>query len=204
MKRFFKNMDWLKGTILACILLSLGLGIWNWMLAKQLNEVRAAWKRTQNDYPEIVRQTKQIQSLYEALDQQGEDDIDHSIYFQKQLTEFAKIPTDAYKFGDVNPKQTSIASGKRNKTTQVLERVVPVKFEASGRTKHFVTREQIFVAIYNAEKNSKRWTLQDLSMKAREVAEGYGPKKGYPEELSDEWLVTDLKFVSREPVSKAK
>ena len=129
MKRLFSDMDWLKGLILFCIVASAALGIWNWMLAKQLDSVRAAWKRTKTDYSDIVQKTKQIQSLYEALDQQSDEDIDHSIYFQKQLTEFAKIPSKAYTFGDVNPKETKIigkAEGtKRGKQTTVIERIVP-------------------------------------------------------------------------------
>ncbi|MCB9880647.1 MAG: hypothetical protein H6832_13545 [Planctomycetes bacterium] len=204
MKRLFSDMDWLKGLILFCIIASIALGIWNWMLAKQLDSVRTAWNRTQKDYSEIVQKTKQIQSLYEALDQQSDEDIDHSIYFQKQLTEFAKIPSKAYTFGDVNPRETKIAGKRRGQQTTVVERVVPIKFSTSKNDRLYVTREQVFVACYNAEKNSKRWTLQDLSMRAKEVAEGYGPAKGYPEELSDEWQIQDMKFVSREPVGKKK
>ena len=204
MKKLFSNMDWLKGLILFCVVASIGLGVWNWMLTKQVDETKKAWSRTKKDYVQIVALTKQIQTLYEALDQQGDLDVDELIYFQKQLTEMAKIRGETYKFGDINPKEVTIAgSGNRKRSTKVLQRVVPIRFQ-TGKNRKYVSREQVFVACYNAEKNSKRWTLQTLRLKARELFEGNGPKKGYPEELSDEWMIEKLEFVSREPVSKSK
>lgn len=202
MKALFRDMDWLKGLILFCVVASIGLGVWNYLLTKQVAETKRAWTRTQKDYSAIVAKTKQIQTLYEALDQQGGEDVDPLTYFQKQLTEQAKIPGAAYSFGDINPRETMIA-GKGRKSTRVLQRVVPIRFQ-TGKNRKYVTREQVFVAAYNAEKNSKRWTLQSLKMRAKELLEGHSAKKGYPEELSDEWMVDKLEFVARQPVSKKK
>ena len=207
MKKLFGNMDWLKSLILICILASLGLGAWNWYLAKQFKEANAAWKRSQKDYVEVVALTKQIQTLYEALDQQGGVNVDPLTYFQKQLEGYAKIPSDSYSFGEVRTKERSLPGRgkKRRRTTKIRESTFEVKFTHNRkRDRRYLTREQVFVALYNAEKNSKRWSLMTLKMKARAVVEGHNAKKGYPEELQDEWVIDKLQFVSREPISSNK
>lgn len=199
--KFFQNMDWLKGLILLCVVACIGLGIWNWMLGKQVADANRDWERTKKDYSAIIAKTKKIQSLYEAMDLQGDIDQDALTYFVKQLSGAAKIPKKHYSFGDINPREMKVVTTvkRRRKTQEIVERVAPIRFEG-GKNRKFVTREQIFVACYNAEKNSKRWSLQAIKMRPREVLEGANAKKGYPEELSDEWYVDKLEFVSRAPV----
>lgn len=201
--KFFRNMDLLKGLILFCVVACIGLGVWNWMLTKEVKAAKAAWQRSKSDYSKIIALTKEIQTLYEAMDLQGDVDTDPLRYFVKQLSGAAKISRADYNFGDINPKERSLVGGGSKRTQRVTERVAPIKF-VGGKKKRFATREQVFVACYNSEKNSKRWTLQALKMRAREVLEGASAKKGYPEELSDEWFVDKMEFVSREPIRKKK
>ena len=196
MRKLFRNMDLLKALILLCLVGSLGLGGWNLMLTGQLQEAKTSYTRAQTDVAEIFSLLKQIQPLYQAKDDQGAaGEGDTLVYFQTQLTEFGGIPLNRY---TLKPSRNDVTIDRKPATDFTLR----VDFQSRGRGEErlYLPRMNLFRALYNCERKSKRWKLRELKIRAKEDVERTGPRdQGYPDELADEWYVDKLEFAAREP-----
>ena len=197
MKRLFKNMDALKAMILLGLVAAAGLGGWYWTLTKRFEDVKKAWKQANKDYPRIIAELKRIKVLYEES-KLPEVTWGSNTYFQSQLTDRAKIPSNDYEIPQDKVKTVTHRTAK-DKTMKADERVQEIRIE--GRDKYF-TRDQIFAAIYNSEAKSRKWRLRQLSITAREQKDRRAREQGLPETLSDEWSIDKLVFAAREPAAK--
>ncbi len=199
MKNFLKNMDTIELMILLGVLAVLGLGTWNFTLRKDLEQGKKTYRNAKSTIPAIHALLKQIPELYKARNEMralGED-TDPSVYFQKQFTEKAQIHYKSFVVGAPREKSIRIRSGGSNK--KALEREVSLDFsKASKEYRKPLPRKNLFHALFFTEANSKRWKLRSLQVHAKET-EKHRRGFSYPEELSDEWIVKKLSFVSREP-----
>jgi len=198
MKGLFRNMDSLKAMILVCVVASLGLGIWLWMLHQDFDRVQGSWRRAQRDVVEIHSLLKQIQPLYQAKDEQGAGQgIDPGVYFETQLINYGRFKKQHFVMKAIDER--SVLSGKN----KAVDRVQRIDFKPRNKQRLYFPRSNIFRALYNCEKNSKRWKLRELHLVAKEAKERKGRKdQGYPDELSDEWAIDKFVFASREPRAK--
>jgi hypothetical protein len=203
MKSLFRNMDFLKGLILVCILASAVLGAWDYLLQGQLEKARKAFRDAKADVVEIHALLKQIPALYKAQEELSQQGSDPGVYFENQLTNFGGIPLQSYVLQDI--KRTEVTVSTKKGSQKARDKVLTIDFRGRSGSKErlYLPRENLFKALWACERNSKSWRLRDLSIRSKDDVERKGRREdGYPAEIADEWFIEKLSFASREPAGR--
>ena len=194
-----KDFGFYRPFFIVAALAIIFLGGWNYVLKRQYRQALLAFQRSKADLAKAFAEIKQIRRLIVAkneMDKRGEW-LQPELYFQKQLSK-AGIDFKSYHIKPPRERSLKIRSGKKRKN--VIDREVEISFKIKGRKNiQFIPRSNWFVALYNCEAGSKRWRLRELSIRAKEEFSSNVKKGNYPRELSDEWFIEKLMFVSREP-----
>ncbi len=198
-----RKMDSAELMILIGIVAVIGLGSWNYVLRKNLEQGRASFENAKTRSPEIHALLKQIPALYKAREEIIETGRENepSVYFQNRFTN-AGIHLKSYAVNVAKETFPKIkTAGKRTKYAKETE--ISLDFnKAEAKYKVAIPRKNIFSALFRTESRSKRWKLRTLQMTAVETKKKGRSSLAYPVELSDRWLIKKLAFVSREPSTR--
>ena len=188
------------GTFLFISLFSLvSLSVWFFVLKVNYRNTFKDFNQSKIDLINAFSEIKQIRRLLVAKGEmeRGGERLQPELYFQKQLSK-AGIDFKSYHIKPPRERSYRIFSGKKKK--RVIDREVEISFKLKNGKKHFfLPRNNWFVALFNCEAGTKRWRLRQFSAKAKEEFNSQSKKGNYPSELTDEWLIEKLVYVSREP-----
>lgn len=199
MKKLLGDYGYFKVFLIANSIAFILLCGWFLLLKKNYALHLKAFKRSKVDLASSFSEIKQIRRLLVAKGEmeRGGERLQPELFFQKQLSK-AGIDFKSYHIKPPKERSLKILSGRKKKS--VIDREVEVSFKVvNGKKRLSLPRSNWFVALYNCEAGSKRWRLRQLSIRAKEEANSQYKKGNYPAELSDEWFVDKLVFVSREP-----
>jgi hypothetical protein len=172
---------------------------WYLFLKKDYHNALLDYQKSKSDLVKSFSEIKQIRRLLIAKNEmeKGGELLLPELFFQKQLSK-AGIDFKSYHVKPPRDRNHKIQSGKKRKS--VIDREVEINFKVkSGKKRLFIPRPNWFVALFNCEAGSKRWRLRQFSIRAKEEFKSQAKKGGYPSELSDDWYIDKLVFVSREP-----
>lgn len=199
MLKKLRNLDTTELLILVGLLGVLIFGGFHIYLRQQVNQSREELADAKRTIPQVFTLLKQIPDLYTAARdlQVGAEDVEFAPYFQRQLSMHAKIDLNSYQIGAPTTRTIDVMTGRTRK--KAIETKVRIDFKKGSREKVYIPRSNLFTALYNAEAMSRRWRLSQLKIRAKELDMKGARGKAPPEELSDEWSVEQLEFVSRAP-----
>ncbi len=199
MKRFFRKMDMLKWVMVCSAAAATGLGIWNLVLRKHYEEALRTFERAKGDIVKIHSELEQIRTFLIAKrdSERSGELLDPGVFFANQIAKKAGIDINDFKVNPEKEREVSIRRGRSRK--RAIDREVEIGFKVGRKIKP-IPRENLFVALFNCEAASHRWKLRELRIRAKEaVSRSHKRGTAYPAELSDEWVVEKMVFVSREP-----
>ena len=194
----FKDMDLYKGIILAsAVVLPAGGGGIYWLQQRidtAESAIRAAERRG-GELEAIGQAYKQLKTLARSTRSGGEmAKTQPRRFFEQQLVKGVSLqPTEfsvSFSPGRASPKNTK-------------DTVAKITFPKTGKQDLTLTQEQINVAIFNIESQSRGvWKLFNLSMSNADVQRR--AKEAPKATLADKWVVKSLEFVMREPDKSKK
>lgn len=200
MMNLFKKLDFWSGMILLGVVLSMGLGVWYLKQSAKFEQAKRAFRASKSSLPLIESMLTDLDGLIKAKDANAGqiDNIDAGSYIQAQFVN-AEIPGGRFTVSGVD-KQKTVSIRIDGKTRRVLETEVTLKFSKSDA----YSRRKIYWAIFNVERNSKRWRLRNLALRAHQVKSSSRTKEGLPDQLDDDWIIDRMVYVSRQPVTSTR
>jgi|GEM_PF-2608363 len=196
---FIGRLGVYKTFLIVSLVALLFLSAWYFVLKVNYQEALRDFSRSKTYLINSFSEIKQIRRLLIAKGEmeKGGERLQPELYFQKQLSK-AGIDFKSYHIKPPRERSYRIFSGKKKK--RVIDREVEVSFKLqNGKKRFFLPRNNWFVALFNCEAGSKRWRLRHFSAKVKEAFDSKSRKGIYPSELTDEWFIEKLVFVSREP-----
>ena len=131
------------------------------------------------------------------------DNVDPGAYLESQFVN-AGIPGRDFTVSG-GDRQRTLTLRIGNKSPKVVETEIVLNFKRSADKKpKAYPRKNIYWAIFNAERKSKRWRLRSLSLRAEQLKSKSIKKEGLPDELNDYWFIEKMIFVSRQPVTSSR